>query len=518
MKKQEFIEKIKSKGNNPEEFDFSLLPEEFSTKSYQYPICKIHGKFDKPIRIDSFLFNYKCPKCSRNNYSNKNKLKQTNEEFIEECKKKHINPDGTPKYDYSITKFLGSKNNIEFICHKKDKFGNEHGIQTARADMHKLGKCGCKICANNSSGEYHKITFKEFLTLCKTNNIDIDKYDFSKTIWNGYKERIIFTCKKHKNEINCLPINLLQGVNVCKFCNTSNKSNKENELLEYIKSKYNGKIETNVRYLLDGKEIDIYLPEKKLGFEFNGLFWHSEIEVSNDACIKKQELAESKGIHLIQIFEDDWSEKRLIIQSRINQLLNITEQKIYARKCILKPINSDLEKVFLIKNHLQEYTISTVCYGLFFNNELVACMSFGPLRKNLGNINNEKGIFELYRFANKKNTVIIGGASKLFNYFIKRFKPKQIISYADRCWSINNEHNLYQKLNFKFVSYTIPNYSIIIGKTRNNRYNFRKSELIRKYNCPPEKTEHQFCLEQGWYRIYDCGNLKYVWLSNQPNK
>ena len=114
----------------------------------------------------------------------------------------------------------------------------------------------------------------------------------------------------------------------------------------------------------------------------------------------------------------------------------------------------------------------------------------------------------MLRFCNILNTTVIGGASKLLKYFIKTYHPKQIISYADRRWS---NGNLYEKLGFKFCYNTKPNYFYIksTGGKRINRFSLRKDVLVRKYNCPIEKTEHEFCNELGYYRVYDCGSKKY---------
>ena len=115
----------------------------------------------------------------------------------------------------------------------------------------------------------------------------------------------------------------------------------------------------------------------------------------------------------------------------------------------------------------------------------------------------KEGDYELLRFCNKLNTSVIGGASKLFNYFINQYKPNNVISYADRSWS---KGDLYLKLNFKMVSKTKPNYYYIKNKIRLNRYNFRKDKLIKE-GYDSSKTEKQIMIERGIYRIYDSGSV-----------
>ena len=133
-------------------------------------------------------------------------------------------------------------------------------------------------------------------------------------------------------------------------------------------------------------------------------------------------------------------------------------------------------------------------------------MSFGELRLT----NNSKvkdSVYELYRYAVAKNFHIIEGASKLFNHFVNKFKPKQIISYADRRWCINSEKTLYNRLGFKFEAYSEPGFYWINGMKRYHRFKYRND--IRKqmgYN-----SEQEFMEKENIQKIYDAGQLKYVW-------
>ena len=102
-------------------------------------------------------------------------------------------------------------------------------------------------------------------------------------------------------------------------------------------------------------------------------------------------------------------------------------------------------------------------------------------------------------------TNIVGGASKLFNYFLNVYKPEKIITYADRSHS---NGDLYYKLKFNFIYNTIPNYYYIIDGIRQNRFSFRKDILILE-GYDPYKTEHQIMTERGYYRIYDSGSMKF---------
>lgn len=250
--------------------------------------------------------------------------------------------------------------------------------------------------------------------------------------------------------------------------------------------------------ILDGRELDIYIPEKKLAIEFDGLYWHSEVNKENNYHFIKTEECERKGIQLIHIFEDEWKYKQEIVKSRLKGLLGLNE-RMFARKCDCKQISYDESKNFLDMNHIQGNCVSKYRYGLFYNNELVSVMTFGESRF-------KKGEFELLRFANKLNTNVIGGASRIFKHFLREHQEiKEIISFADRRWS---KGNLYEKLGFMKVEKTKPNYFYIINGVCENRINFQKHKLVAE-GADPNKTEHQIMLEKGYYRIYDCGNMKF---------
>ena len=216
--------------------------------------------------------------------------------------------------------------------------------------------------------------------------------------------------------------------------------------------------------------------------------------------MNKTELCESKGIKLIHVFEDEWIYKQDIVKSRLKNILGLTSNKIYARKCIIKNVIYKDVKKFLNENHIQGETKSSINIGLYYNNELISLMTFGK-RPMINNFS-----LELIRFCNKLNTSVIGGANKLLQYFIKTYKPNEIISYADRRWS---QGDLYEKLGFEFISNTIPNFSYIINKKRINRLKFQKHILI-KDGYDGNKTANQIMLDNNIYKIYDSGNKKYI--------
>lgn len=280
---------------------------------------------------------------------------------------------------------------------------------------------------------------------------------------------------------NCIPYNLCSGG--------------EKELSIFISS-LGIEFEENNRSILEGKEIDIYIPTLKIGFEYNGIYWHSDDYKTKEYHQEKKLLAINKNVNLIHVWEDDWKFKRPIIESRIKNILGLNQQ-IFARKTKIKEIDSRTLNEFLERTHLQGNINSSHRIGLFNNDKLVSVMSFG-------NRNNK---LELLRFSNELNTNVVGGFSKLLSYFIKTYQPEEIITYADLDWS-NPNNNVYLKNGFVSNGMTQPGYYWCHNEIRQNRMNFQKFKLVEQ-GFDSNKTENEIMFERGFKKVYNSGNLKY---------
>lgn len=279
----------------------------------------------------------------------------------------------------------------------------------------------------------------------------------------------------------------------------------EGQIRGYIESLGYQSIKT--RQILKPLEIDIFIPELNLGIEYNGNYWHSENKLfTNNKDGKKYHqdktlLAHSKDIKFIQIFEHQWKENPQIFKSVIANHLG-KSIKIYARKC--KIIELDNCTQFLDNNHLQGSCGSSKKLGLIHDGELVSVMTFGKSRFN------KNYEYELLRFCNKLNTTIVGGASKLLKYFEDNYKPKSMISYANLQWS---NGNLYSQLQFSNVGFSSPNYWWIRGNQVLQRYTCQKhklSSLLGSDNFDINLTEKENMENNGYYRLFDCGNLIFI--------
>lgn len=349
----------------------------------------------------------------------------------------------------------------------------------------------------------------------------------STKIKNGYYEKLAKrTIEKYKNifiELDFTTISYTDGLvelqcnncqtihtrsiksyhhsRMCRTCFPTLTSNNENDLYNYLNSLNIKIIRGDKSILSNNFEIDFLLPDYNIGIEYNGLYWHSEKNGKGKFYhLTKRNKCLEKEISLIQIFEDEWLTKPEIVKNRLQAILGFGVKQ-YARKGYIKELSSSNAKEFIDLYHIYGYTPATLKYGLYFNNKLEAAMTFTkPTRaKNQLKSNYD---YELSRYCSRGR--ILGGASKLFSYFIKQNNPDSIISYSDLRWGVGN---LYKNLGFTFIGNTQPNYWYTNDyKSRIYRFNLRKTHTDDK-----NLTEWENRINQGYDRVWDCGHSKWIW-------
>jgi hypothetical protein len=289
----------------------------------------------------------------------------------------------------------------------------------------------------------------------------------------------------------------------CPKCSKQGYSKAEQEISSFIAS-LGFIVENNNKSILKNLELDIVIPEKKIAIEYNGLYWHSEqAGKATNYHLNKTISANSAGYRLIHIFEDEWSNKKDIVKNRLTHILGVSSTSIYARKLDIREVSSMDARNFFNAHHLQGMVNSRHYLGLFEGNELVSCMSFSPVR-----FEDKENGFELMRFASSKN--VVGGFSRLLKNFLKSHPEiKYLVSYADKRWS---EGSVYEVNGFNRVSDSKPGYFWCNSRgDRFNRVLFQKHKLQNKLTSfDSNKTEKQNCIDNGYFRVFDCGTSKWV--------
>ncbi len=553
MIRDEFIER--SKKVHGDKYIYTHVPDDFKANDDVVIICPEHGEFVQCAR--THYRGHGCPKCK--NEKNRNTMLLTTDIF----RKKYHERFGD-KYDTSLVDYKDNETDVTMIC-------PTHG--TFKKTPHELMRGeGCPMCGKERSAENKRLSREEVIERANkihNHKYSYDKYngeklseevtitcpihgDFRQTMRKhlmgsgcrkcGYDKlresqrkninNVFEDCGKvHNNKYKYVPdfeyvnnksklhaicpihgefwqeINAhLQGEG-CPKCSHP-VSRWETEIFEYILS-LGVDCEQSNRTVLNGKEIDIYVPGFNVGIECDGLRWHSEQYKDKNYHLDKTEECERNGIRLIHVFEDEWIFKKEIWKSMFRNMFGLTDERIYARNCEIREVSPKETREFLDSNHIQGYSVSKINYGLYYNDELVSLMTFGIPRINMGG-KKEDGCYELVRFCNKVNLNVVGGASKLFKHFIKANNPIEIVSYSDKRWSIGR---LYEVLGFVHDHDSKPNYFYVNGFERMNRFRFRKSVLVKE-GFDRDKSEHEIMTERGIYRIYDCGTKVWIWKKN----
>lgn len=420
----------------------------------------------------------------KNTYSNGNNTNRLNVSyFINNNYIKELNTIHSLGYDINNLKVQ----NIYDILHgeiqyrKCEKCGKETSFIS-------FSKGYRKYCSNECSKRAH-MTEPEVIEV-KEKFIDNNQFDIN-------------AMTKEYNVSHSYAIKFKASNNIDVPNKRSKYSFGERLLFEYYK---NIKcVKSNDRTLIYPYEIDVIIDN--ICIEYDGILFHSNGTSFPGMCGRrfKDELIPD-DYELLTIFENEFLDetKRNIWFSIINNKLNLNKNKLFARKCTIKEVNSETAKIFCENNHLQGYAKSSIKIGLYHNEELVSLMTFSKSRFN-------KNIeYELIRFCSKINTTVSGGAGKLLKYFENTYNPKSLISYANKRWS---QGKIYSKLGFEFIEDTKDNYFYFkpnenILYSRNMFQKHKLKEKLDSFNI--ELSEKQNMFNNGYRQIFDYGNKKYI--------
>jgi very-short-patch-repair endonuclease/endogenous inhibitor of DNA gyrase (YacG/DUF329 family) len=132
----------------------------------------------------------------------------------------------------------------------------------------------------------------------------------------------------------------------CVLCNPiGSYSSFELKFEELIKKLNITNYHKNYKKLISPLEVDFYFPDYNLAIELNGVYWHSELYKDKNYHKQKVDLCESNGVRLIQIWEDDFYNKREIIESMIKHIFKLNDKTIYARQCTIKEISLSMQTI-----------------------------------------------------------------------------------------------------------------------------------------------------------------------------
>jgi hypothetical protein len=357
------------------------------------------------------------------------------------------------------------------------------------------------------------ITRSVLNTICKNNDIEItSKFDIWKNRFDNIMKNIEFYVSENKTK-TLLDISIENNISIETLKKVFNLTGNKVKLHSYNKSKGELECKNFIKEIgmechsvkFDKKfEIDCFVDSNKFGVEYCGEYWHSyNVNGNKKYHQEKFEYFKSNGIRIFTVFECEWKYKNDIVRSMISSRLNVAS-RIFARKCNIKQISPNMAKRFHTENHISGGINCSINIGLYYNDNLITVLSITKSRYD------KTFEYEIGRYSTLKNHVVVGGLGKMFKYFVNQYSPKSCITYADLRFG---EGKCYEKIGFCLSGMTPPNYYYFKknGCGIESRVKYQKHKLKDMPGFDINKTEFEIMSDNGYYRIYDCGNNKYTW-------
>jgi hypothetical protein len=481
-------------------FDFTQAVYAGALARIEKVICPDHGEFSQYAA--QFRKGRGCPQCGHDERGKNRRMLP--EHYFRDVREFHGN-----KYRYDESSFKTMQSRVRLTC-------PSHGDFTINAAKHYYAKQGCGLCETERKKErVHHIralapaakirnTQEHFFDDCRT--VHGGRYKYPDETYLGSRKSIRIICAKH-GEFTQHAHKHLAGQG-CPRC-AAYDPKWESELGEYLADA--GFSVARKAKVLDGREIDLYIDELKVGIELHGLHWHTEGKLPKYHHRDKWECAQKKGIRLIQVFEDEWADKRPIVLSRIDAITG-RSPSVMGRKCEVVRLDSLEARKFLEAHHIDGFANTMLHYGLTHQGDLLGVASFG--KRALGRPD-QWSEWEHIRYASKNR--VVGGFSKILKRFLSDSGAERLISYCDLRYG---DGSLYEACGFKLLGITGPDYWWVpSGKVeRVSRYRTRKNRLaahpvLGKFYAP-EKSEREICQAAGWLRIFGVGHQRWLFTTN----
>lgn len=371
-----------------------------------------------------------CPKCRYEKMSFQ--FRSNKEEFIRKAILIHGD-----KFDYSLVIYVNNKTKVKIICRDCNT------IIEQTPDSH-LGGRSCKNCANIKI-KYNQLNTEIYIN--RASKVFDNYYTYPNAIYINNSTNIKNSCPKH-GEFEQKPSHHLDGAGCPRCANTVSKC--EDEVANFLKL-HDINIIQRDRKILNRQELDIYIPEYKLGIEYNGLYWHSSKHKESNFHLNKTELCEAKGVNIIHVFEDEWLFKKDIVKSNILRTLDLLPEIIINK---IKLVDDKLKTEFLKENNIEGSRKTCINLGLFNDDTLVSIMCFDEVNHN----------FTIVRYCDKNFIKIMDSFNLLFEYFKNTFQFEKVKLILDRRWINKTELS-----DFNFIKNMKPKYKYCSSQNRINK-------------------------------------------------
>ena len=430
------------------------------------------------------------------NWNNRKKFKETLSTFTNERKNEIIEKRKQTCLDtYGVeyaTQLLEVQQHAKQTCLKKYGVISALNLSYTRNLMHyTLRTKAWSIFEKNNYAVVPLITKDEFI-----HNLDLDL-------------RVDLLTWKCKTCGHIFQHTWANWARKCPKCFPQNYRGLQTEVADFIRSICpNNDIRIDCKNVLaNARQLDIYIKDLNVAIEFNGCFWHnSDIGPCGRAAMpmmyhyNKSSECDNKGIQLIHLFEDEWVSHQKLCKAKLRKILcQHTIRCINGNDCnLIRNIDQQVVEMFLDKYTFYGNDKSSIQYGLFFNNRLVAMMTFSKTR------NNKQYDWQILNYVEINSFSIENGFDILLTAFKNDHSKESICFYAMRDWYILSNYSNYMT----FVEIKKPRMFWTVGDYRIKNQNMTKDFIMsvcKTYDF--NKSPTQNLNANGIYRIYDSGAL-----------
>ena len=482
----------KVKVTNLERFGFENTAQVPELKDKMKKTCMIKYGFTNPMQ--SSVVKDKTKETNLERYGKEHflLLSEVRERIKNTCLERH-----GFEYPAQVPEF---KKKIKNTC--LDRYGFEYPAQVP--EFKEKSKNNSKIHFN----EVKESRFKNvFLPHCKDFGYEfLDVYD---GITRKVEGKHVSYKKYRFRHIECGTVFEAdtQKIPVCPKCfNGGEKGSQlEHYIYNFIRENTSDKVIKSYKIYGKGfyRELDVYIPNKNIAFEINGLSYHSighsRSGKTRNYHSEKTDLALENGVNLFHI----WGNIPLAkIKSFILNKLGCSSEKVFARKTVFKELDFKTAETFFNTNHFHGNVNSSKYFGLYYEDILLQGISFRTL----------SGFLEIARFATALDINVIGGFSKLLKNSLRFFPTHDyLVSYCDRDLSPDYKNSVYYKNGFNYVGDTgnILKYTNFRKLFSRQRFQKHKLEGLFPLTFDKDLTADEILSLNRIYPVYNSGNFKF---------
>jgi hypothetical protein len=289
--------------------------------------------------------------------------------------------------------------------------------------------------------------------------------------------------KKHEYQISDIELyrRIKYGLEICLECNPKERNIKEiGEIFDYIRNIYQGEIEISGNTLKTA-ELGIII-------EVVDLLEGSEVYQERTYWRDKKEKLKREGYELYLVYVYNWKNRKSVLKGKLNRLFGIKDKLVYSDELNVSEVEKTIGKEFIEKNSLREYELGSIIYGLYSGLDLYSIII----------LKRDGFKYELLDYIEKKGYRVVGGGKKLL-------KGLDYILYG---YSIDIlEEEVYQLLGFRRAKRMPIRYRYIKGEKQLSRRYVMRLDL--GFGKIAGKDDHEICLDNGIFRIYDVGRVRW---------